>query len=338
MKEKINFNLIGLTKGEILSKITELDIYNRYSNVGTLSVGKLNTSPLRLAVTDDRTPSFSLYSRNGELKFKDFGGDKLSGNCFDYVKYLFNISYEEALKKIYSDFELHKLAVQENNTSVNTVKTLDYLKEINKRIVAIKRNWSYVDYQYFTVQYGLPLEFVNTKNVFPCKHIYIITNEENVTLWATDTTKYPIYAWSTADKFKCYRPNNSKLSKWISTMGVWDMQNIETMNTSSDTLFITKSMKDCLILEYLGFAAIAPGSETPNIPRKILDYLEATFKRIIILYDNDSTGINASKKLEESTGYKNIQLPDINYKDISDYCKEFGLDSSLELINRLIND
>lgn len=337
MKEKINFNLIGLTKNEILSKITELDIYNKYSNVGTLSVGKLNTSPLRNSENEDKTPSFSLYSNNGELKFKDFGGYKLSGNCFDYVKYIFNISYEEALKKIYKDFELQKIATNSKVTAVNTETTLDYLKEITKRIVVINRNWNLVDFNYFK-QYHLPLDFVSSKNVLPAKNVYLVTNESDITLWATDSKQYPIYTWYTADKFKCYRPYNPKKSKWLSTMTTWDLQNIETVNTESNTLFITKSMKDCLVLEYLGFAAVAPGSEVPNIPRKLLDYLESQFKKIIILYDNDDTGVKNSTVLAENTGYKNILIPDNTYKDISDYAKEFGLDASLELINKLIND
>lgn len=336
MKEKINFNLIGLNRDEILSKISELDIYNKYSNVGTLSVGKLNTSPLRNTENKDKTPSFSLYPAKGELKFKDFGGYKLSGNCFDYVKYLFNISYEEALKKIYSDFELHKLVASVQN-SVNTNTTLSYLNEINKRIVGIKRNWNLVDFNYFN-QYHIPLEFVGSKNVYPAKSVYLIINEEEIVLWATDSVKYPIYTWSTADKIKCYRPYNPKNSKWLSTMTTWDLQNMETVNHKSDVLFITKSMKDCLVLEYLGFAAVAPGSEVPNIPRKILDYLEASFKRIIILYDNDITGVKNSEALALNTGYQNIILPDKKYKDISDYAKEFGLEASLELIKKLIND
>lgn len=336
MKEKINFNLIGLNKGEILSKISELDIYNKYSNVGTLSVGKLNTSPLRNTENKDNTPSFSLYPAKGELKFKDFGGYKLSGNCFDYVKYIFNISYEEALKKIYVDFELHKVVAGIQN-STNTNTTLDYLKEINKRIVAIKRSWNLVDYNYFK-QFELPLEFVASKNVYAAKNVYIVTEETEIVLWATDSYKYPIYSWSTADKIKCYRPYNPKTSKWLSTMTTWELQNIETVNTKSDTLFITKSMKDCLVLEYLGFAAVAPGSEVPNIPRKILDYLEATFKRIVILYDNDDTGVKNSIALAANTGYQNIVLPNKEFKDISDYTKEFGLKASLELIKKLIND
>ena len=336
MTKKINFNLIGLTKNEILSKITELDIYNKYSIGGTLSVGKLNTSPLRNSNNIDKNPSFSLYYHNGELKFKDFGGEKLSGNCFDYVKYIFNINYEEALKKISSDFELQKVPNLVNLSS-NEVKTIDYLTEINKRIVPIYRNCNIIDYNYFN-QYGLPLEFVLSKNVKPCKNVYLIRNNQEIILWATDLPKYPIYSWSTGNQIKCYRPYNAKNQKWISTMGVWDLQNMETVNTKSDILFITKSMKDCLILEYLGYAAVAPGSETPTIPEKILDYLEATFKTIIILYDNDVTGIKNSKALSEFTGYKNISIPDLNYKDISDYTKEFGLNASLELIKKLIND
>lgn len=336
MKEtKINFNLIGLTKNEILSRITELDIYNQYSKGIPLSVGGLQHSPMRDESNEDNSPSFSLYyAENGELRYKDFGGKKLTGNCFDFVKFQLQISYEEALKQIYKDFQLDKKGVIYDTLKQNTDISLKYLE--NKQIIPIKKTWDLNDYNYFQ-QYELPLEFVSSKKVYPCKYIYLKKNATSLSIWAQSTNSSPIYCWETNSKHKVYRPYGAKDFKWLATMKSDDFQNMETVNLDSDILFITKSMKDCLVLEYLGYAAVAPGSETPNISEVILSDLKSKFKTIYIFYDNDATGISTSTTLSEKTGFKSICIPDRSCKDISDYVKEYSLKAASKLIKNLIN-
>jgi len=69
-----------------------------------------------------------------------------------------------------------------------------------------------------------------------------------------------------------------------------------------------------------------------------VEYLYASFKKIIIFYDNDKPGIAYAKKLSEEieAPYIHIPLELIDTKDISDYIQKYGLETTKQLIKELI--
>jgi DNA primase len=83
----------------------------------------------------------------------------------------------------------------------------------------------------------------------------------------------------------------------------------------------------------MGLTAIAPQSETSDIPEKIIDDIRLRSKKLIILYDNDYTGIQQSKKYANKYNCRYIILPDDNKnKDVAEYVKHYGLDKTKEII------
>ena len=91
---------IQISLKDILDGISDYDIYAYY--IGKFKVGKLYNSPLR---NNDLIPSFAIFpSRNGDLLFKDFGGDSLRAIAF--VSKLFDLNFPETLRKINYDFGL----------------------------------------------------------------------------------------------------------------------------------------------------------------------------------------------------------------------------------------
>jgi hypothetical protein len=75
-----------------------------------------------------------------------------------------------------------------------------------------------------------------------------------------------------------------------------------------------------------GFNAISLNSETATLEKSIADELKLRFNHIIVLYDNDATGLKQSELLAVTHGFNKITLPSIPYngKDISDYFASRG--------------
>jgi DNA primase len=102
---------------------------------------------------------------------------------------------------------------------------------------------------------------------------------------------------------------------------------LEQLPAKGDTLFITGGEKDVLSLVSHGFHAICFNSETSNIPQVIIKKLSYRFKHIVLLYDTDKTGLDASLKHTQQLsdlGVKRLVLPlagTKQEKDISDFFK-----------------
>ena len=97
-----------------------------------------------------------------------------------------------------------------------------------------------------------------------------------------------------------------------------------------DTLIITKSKKDVMVLHEAGFESVAARSENVVIPTPFLNYFDTKYKRKIILFDNDGK--------EQSSIYwdNKIYIPlDSGCKDISDFSLKYGINAAKELINHL---
>jgi len=73
------------------------------------TIGGSTLSPLN---PSDTKPSFNIYynEKSGRYRFKDFGenGIDSQGDCVDFVRKMFNLSFRDALIKIITDLKLKK--------------------------------------------------------------------------------------------------------------------------------------------------------------------------------------------------------------------------------------
>jgi 5S rRNA maturation endonuclease (ribonuclease M5) len=91
----------------------------------------------------------------------------------------------------------------------------------------------------------------------------------------------------------------------------------------------------------MGFSSIAPQAEGNRNQYEAIDTIAMNFDNVIILFDNDDTGVKGAKQLDEylSMSSKVVFIKNIsNVKDISDHVKLYGLDISRNLVNNLINE
>lgn len=328
MLEKIDFNNLELSQDYILSKLSEREIFDYYVN-RPYKLGEMLKSNLR---TDDDTESLNIYSVNGRLRYKDFGHSQ--GNCFEYVKQLYQRDYHESLSIIAKDFGLVLGKTSIRPKLNEAVKFMEF----QKTIIPVKRGWKSLDKVYWTDRYYIPLSMLVSTDIFPAQHVYLKNRPDNMFIWGSHTDINPIYCYQINNKYKCYRPLSlDKKSKWISTIGLYDIQGMKQLPAKGELLIITSSMKDALVLRVLGYDSIALGGEGNYIPDKILDYLWSCFDNIVIFYDNDKPGLEAGIKTSELIGAGNIHIPiEYEQKDISDFIHIHRIEETVRLMNKLI--
>lgn len=323
-------NIVELiTLEEIFKRVTEYDIFSFYLG-HPIKLGQAIKSPLR----NDNHPSFGIFkSRKGILLFKDQATGE-SGNCIKFVQLLLNINnYNELLQTIWNDM------IIKNNISKSKVgKSIENLKISNKKQILIKRKYfTKTDEEYWS-QYYISKDTLKKYNVFPIESFWI----DDIKYKFIYTKDSPMYAYKMFNSFKIYRPYaKNKADKWRTNCTKYDIQGWEQLPDNGDTLVITKSLKDIMVLSHFNIASIAPHSEVSLIPKEVIDEAKKRFKRLVVFYDNDESGKEGAERIKNEYNLETIFIPthylDIyNVKDISDFVKEFGIDKTKELLNEIL--
>lgn len=321
-----NINMYGikreLTKDNILKVITEEEIFRHYFG-HEFKLGICYVSDLR---ADDDTPSLNFYwNKDGRLRYKDFGGSQ--GSCFDYVKEKHKCSFIEALKIINTDLNLGLEGFKES-------KPVRYERFVTK----FQKEFSHFQFEpqafresdlKYWQSYGISKDTLKRYNVFSTAKLW--HNGQLRWVYSEDNPIFT-YWFKGEDKIKCYRPLAQKKKKWLTNAG-GILQGIEQLPEKGNLLIVTSSLKDCMLFSEFGIPAIAPGGEGHFLSAKQVDFLWACFDNIVVAYDNDLPGVNASIKLtkEIGAGYWNIPKK-YKEKDITDFYREHGKEATKELI------
>lgn len=268
-----------ITLDDILSKVTEYDIYSRY--IGHFKIGLIYNSPFR----KDKNPSFGIFysKKSGRLLFKDHG----TGECGDVIKfvslYTGITNYNDILNRIVKDLNIT------NNTVLKVSK--EYKIPTETVIGVVRQDWTDVDKQYWS-QFGITINTLKKFNVSSIK--YYLCNGIVKAIYK-DTN--PMYAYKVYNHFKIYRPLADKYTKWRNNLQEYDIQGFQQLPKKGDLLIITKSLKDVMCLYEMGYTAISPASESTFIPQRCLNILKERFKRIVVIYDRDKAGFQNIRKI-----------------------------------------
>jgi hypothetical protein len=327
----INFDNTIESTEELLSKISEKAIYEYYLR-HDIKDGQLYACPFH----EDSSPSLGFKLMPSTVLIHRCFGCGERGNAINFVSKLLGLSYWDTVKRIHSDMVT-------NNTNYSkldiSMQTTSFTKENNTRIFPVFQNFNIVDFNYWN-QYSIPLSLLQKYDINACKQVFIKTRENKLVLFAEYSKKNPVYCYTIDNTYKIYKPlNPTKLGKWLSTTKAEDIQGMKQLPTRGEMLIITSSMKDLLVLKVLGYNAIALGGEGNRIPAKILDYLHASFDKILVFYDNDLAGINYGRKLASEIDSEYFYIPEIyKEKDISDFTSIHGLEQTRCLMGELINN
>lgn len=305
-----------LSENSVLEDIDEYEIYKFYLGFyPELRTGY--SSPLR---EGDDSPSFSLFSNtvgNCEYRWKD-SGKGLHGDVFKLVQLIFNLrTREDACAKIRQD-------INKEDYGITSGKLILKDRPIDKGSTDIaicsKPSFSEDGIKFWS-NYGIRLETLELFNVTELEYFRI--GEYSI---------YPkeiAFGYRELDKYQIYQPYNPEY-KFRNNYTDKMIIGFHQLKYEQDTLIITKSRKDVMMLYELGYEAVSPRSENTLIPIEYINYFKKRYNKILVLFDNDM------KHRGEEYNLPLIYVPlSSRAKDISDFCKLYGKEIGKKLIDSL---
>lgn len=281
----------------------------------------LFVSPLRV----DHEPTCSFY-RGRQLYFKDFA----TGECLSFenvVMKKYGCNYHEALKIIATDFGII------DGSKPKIVPIQPIFKKEKKTIIQIEAKSFTKEELKWWEQFGITKNILTKYRVYSCKTVFLNGRIESIY-----DSKCPSYGYYFGNEegrelWKIYYPYRKNF-RFIGNIKTTTIQGYNQLPKKSKLLVITKSLKDCMVLYSLGIAAIAPQSETQFIEDNVLEVLKKRFKHIVLLFDNDQTGLEFTNKIKRKYKWITPMIIPLKYKakDISDFYKAYGRDRTIELI------
>ena len=318
------------SKVELNNYISDLEIYNYY--FGTFELNQWYKSPFR----DEKKGSFIFSHYNNQIVWRDFGIDPRPFDSLNFISKLFNLDFHGAIKKVYDELHKYNLVKQQ----------IPHLKIPNKRTILPTLKYSTLKAKEKEYWYNGKVtdKEIDIYNIFKSEVWY----DSKKVIYSTDKNISFVYLFDTIQKiWKAYNPypKNGTL-KFFSNNIANHVQNFDKLGiTGSDILFITKSYKDCIVLNKVGFDAIAPHCEAILLDPWYIDYLKTRYKHIYVFFDNDFTGVSKSTEFTERffLNYINIPTslskPDIEIKDPWDVIKEYDYNLLTDIIHdKLIRD
>ena len=290
-------------------------------------------SPLR----HDNTPTCSFYmGKQGDIIFKDFSGD-FSGDFINVVMRLHGCSYYKALNIIANDFGIiNKPNLPKTNKQI-VISNTKFEKSDNTMIQIESQDFKNYELDWWK-QYNIDLGLLNFYKVFSCKTVFL--NGEIFSFSSKHNLTFGYYEGKDSNHnelWRIYFPNK-KNYRFISNWKASVIQGYKQLPPTGHILIITKSLKDVMTLKSFGVNAIAPCSENLFISDKQLEKLQARFKQIYLFYDNDYAGITNMNKIRKKYNVKCLWIPrKYGVKDISDYCKRYGVTETNKLIRITLN-
>lgn len=296
----------------ILDKVSIFDIFRFYTP--GLILGKSFSSPFR----KDEDPSCVIkLSKTTQVPYYwDISKDSTM-NCFQYVKALFGINYNEALHKICEDMGL-----------VSNVKGRDYKKIITKYEQPILDK----DYQRFDVFTRKPFKeeisywnqrFLSIDEVKGAD-IYFY---EKLMIDGRYVPKIPgllsfAYYYSGLDRWKIYTPEADKAKgqkKWNTNVPLSHIEGLSRLR--KDKLGIgLKSRKDCLLMRKFVAESIELQNETiASATETNLKYINEHTSEFYISFDSDGPGKKNSIKYTKENNYKHLNTPDYLLPEVNDW-------------------
>lgn len=316
-----SLSLSDITDKTILERVDEYSLYCFYLEFDPV-IGKKYNSNIR---TKDDRASFGLYSRKYGNRFTEFmwkdQGLPLPnyGDIFDLLIVLFpsiNSRFEAQLK-ICFDFNLIE-GIDESVKQLIKVPTVKPSSNIRIK----SRAFTTKELLYWG-QYNVSKDILDKYDVTAVDYYF-----------KYDTDQYPykpftsMYAYRIYDRYQLYQPSPKF---FINNYTDVCIPGYKQLSTDRRLLIVTKATKDVMTLRSLGYDAIAAKAENSNPPEALISWIQRTYKKCFVLFDNDG------KTSEFKYPFDSRVVPlSTGCKDISDYCSAHGADSTSKLLIDLL--
>lgn len=317
---------LSITRELLKEKIGDVNIFRHYFGEFDMNVS------YHSVFRDDKKKSTGFYvSEHGSIIYNDF----TTCEKYDFVHFVmkrFGLNYYKALQQIAIDFDLIPGTKSSDKKAIidNIIpQKVKPKKEIDITITRFKK----IHLNYWA-QYHITEKELKENNVHPISKFTIKKEGEEFDI---ETTKDQLrFAYLYLDEngkgyTKIYSPYDENY-KWVGNVPLSLVYGLNELPIKSDTLFITKSVKDCIVLKKFFTDCIAFQNESKDAcTKETMRVLKKCYKRIILIFDNDKTGKFAAEWYKDNYNVEPVFMPDSSYekygiKDCSDFVKHYGLD------------
>ena len=310
-----------LTPETILQRLTEYDIF-KYYMTGDWKINQATFSPFR----NENNPSFIIGNKRGRLSFIDFADTSRRGDCFEFVKQLFNLaSIHDVLKLIDRDFGLgiHGEHTEEYKKIKAEYKQPEDLGKRYSLIQVVTRPFTKEELEYWN-SYHQDVQDLRDNNIYSIKKLYL--NKQLFSLKDTELRFGYFY-----DGFwKIYRPFGDRKNKWVpNNVPITSMDGKENI-VNCETAFINKSKKDYMVMKKVFPCSCAVQNEgVACFSEENIEFLKANSDRQILSFDSDVTGVQNSQQITKIFDFDYLNVPrkylQEDIKDWADLAKIHGL-------------
>lgn len=293
----------ALTPETILSKISAFDIFKFYMPERDWRLNTVTYSPFR----NENHPSFVIGNKYGEISFIDFAETSLRGDCFYFVKCLFNLlTMNDVLVKIDNDFGLGISSKENVNKYKEIVKQYKQPEESIKRysLIQVKtKKFTKQELEYWN-SYHIDIEDLRKENVYSVDKVYL-----NKQLFYTNPHELT-FGYLYDGHWKIYRPFGDKKNKWLpNNVPITAMDGLDNIK-DCDVAFINKSKKDYIVIKKLFECSCAVQNEgLACFSEENVNYLKSNSKRQILSFDSDVTGVKNSQQITQLFGFDYCNVP-----------------------------
>jgi DNA primase len=312
-----------LSPEEILTKISEYDIFRWYMPNKDWKLNRITYSPFR----NENNPSFIIGNKNGYISFIDFSDTNKRGGCFDFVQLLYNISFVEAMEMIDRDFGLGFTNSSEKDYKkiIAEYKQPENVEKRYSLIQAITRKFTNEELAYWNT-YHQDIQDLRDNNVYAIKKLYL-----NKSLFALKENELR-FGYYYNGHWKIYRPFADKKNKWVpNNVPITTMDGVSDIK-DCDVAFINKSKKDYMVIKKLFPCTCAVQNEGIGcFSKDNVDYIKANSNRQILSFDSDVTGVANSQQITKIFEFDYANVPrkylSEGIKDWADLAKAHGMDA-----------
>jgi len=318
-----------LTPENVLELISEYDVFRYYMPDRSWKLNRVTYSPFR----NETNPSFMIGNRYGSLYFIDFADATKRGNCFTFVKMLFNLaSFDDVLRKIDQDFGLGLSGGTATGEYKKIVSEYVQPKDLGKRyslIQVVTRKFNSEELAYWN-QYHQNIDDLRANGVYAIKTVYL--NKQRFPIKETELK----FGYFYDGHWKIYRPYGDRKNKWLpNNVPITAMDGKEDI-VNCPVAFINKSKKDYMVMKKVFPCCCAVQNEgIACFSPENVEYLKANSDRQILSFDADEAGVKNSLQITKLFDFEYANVPrkylSEGIKDWADLAKVHGL-STIEQI------
>lgn len=313
------------THKELLEKIDQQQVW--YTMLGVIQLGQHILNPLR---PDTNPGSCYLQEYKGKIILIDWASKEHSGlDCIS------------AYMKMYPDKSWDIVCSDLLTCKVSAPSPYVYpgIKKKSKVMYfePITCDWEQRHIDYLKLR-GIRREQVEREStrVWACKG-YILEKEERKIEYHFDELAF---AYRHGEKYKIYFPNREKY-RFIGNITQDDIWHVKR---GSDTLLILKSAKDLLVTEnLLDYDLTMIQGENFGHPSDLMVFSwETSYKRIILLFDGDESGLKGMKRFKCKFLISNPEIKfiplELGVKDPDEMYINWGKERTKDYLTRLCQE